>query len=206
MIKWNLMSVGLLVLTITLSRGALAAPILSFNNAEADIQETYQVGETILMDLWISDLAPSAGEALGGFDLAMSYDGAVTDYQTSVFGEELNNYDFFALEADELGSNAVRHAGVSLSFDLSNQMSSFKLFTLEFMAAQVGESVLALDQVLLSDAFGFEIVEPQTFSATITVEGPITVPEPGTLALMVTGLMALTWRRSRLPTNRATET
>lgn len=205
MMKWNLVSIGLLVLTITMSRGALAAPILSFDNAEADIQKTHQVGETILMDLWISGLDPSAGDALGGFDLETSYDGAVTDYQSTEFGEALNDYQFFALEADELGQNAVNHSGVSLSFDLSDQISAFKLFTIEFTAAQLGESVLALDRVLLSDAFGFEL-EAQTYSATIRVQGATEVPEPDTLALMLLGLVALIRRRPRLCAIKSTAT
>ena len=61
---------------------ANATPVLSFDASNADITKNYQVGDTIVMELWISGLTDID---LAGFDLGLSFTSAVSSYQSTDF-------------------------------------------------------------------------------------------------------------------------
>lgn len=186
--KNTIVQAGLTAALVMLTQAGLAAPMLSFTSEQNDIERTYQLGDTVNLGVWISGLDPASGDALGGFDLSVGYDGSVTDYQATRFGDTLADYSFIPPSAVETSSNGVDLDGVALTFDLSGQPPAFELFTLQFLAADVGTSSLTFGSVLLSDALGDELVSG-TYSATLNVVAPPSnVPEPGSLGLLLMGL------------------
>ncbi|GGC77197.1 hypothetical protein [Marinobacter halophilus] len=188
--KYTIAKAGLAAGLLMAAQVGWALPMLSFTSAQSDIEQTYQLGDTVSMDVWISGLDPASGGGLGGFNLSVGYDGAVTDYKSTVFGDTLAEYSFFPPSASETGSNGVDLDGVALAGDLSDQPEAFELFTLEFLAASVGTSSLTFGSVLLSDASGDPLVSG-TNSATLNVVAPpVKVSEPGSLALLMIGLAA----------------
>lgn len=178
-----------------LASSAYAAPILSFGNSGGNVAQSYSVGDTVSLDFWISGLDAAD---LGGFDMNLSFNGAVTGYQNTVFSTDLDDSLFYGLTADSTSSNSVYLSGFSLLADLSSQASSLKLFTLAFTAGQAGTSTIQLDDFLLSDALGLEL-GAESYLAEITVsDKPASVPEPGTLGLMLTALALVAARRRNL--------
>lgn len=178
-----------------LASSAYAAPILSFSNSGGNVAQSYNVGDTVSLDFWISGLDAAD---LGGFDMNLSFNGAVTGYQNTVFSTDLDDSLFYGLTADPTSNNSLYLSGFSLLADLSSQASSLKLFTLAFTAGQAGTSTIKLDDVLLSDALGLEL-GAESYLAEITVsDKPASVPEPGTLGLMLTALALVAARRRNL--------
>lgn len=181
--------------------GAYATPVLSFGNAGANVAHSYNVGDTVSLDFWISGLDGTddlGGFDLGGFDMNLSFNGAVTGYQNAVFSSDLDDSLFYGLAATPTSGNSVNLSGVSLAWDFSGQASALKLFTLAFTAGQAGISTIKLDDFLLSDSWGNELAG-DSYLANITVnEKPTSVPEPGSLGLLL-GALAMVWasRRSK---------
>lgn len=176
------------------SSNVFATPVLSFGNSGGDVAQSYNLGDTVSLDVWISGLEATD---LGGFDMNLSFNGAVTGYQQTVFGTDLDDSVFYGLAAVPTSSNSLNLSGFSLLADLSAQASALKLFTLVFTAGEAGTSTLKLDDFLLSDAMGFELAS-ESYLAEVTVKGtPASVPEPGVLGLML-GALALVWGRRRL--------
>jgi hypothetical protein len=193
---------------LTLASGALALlastaqaiPVLSFENANTNIQQTYFQGDTINIGLWISGLEgtdTSGGFDLGGFDLNLSYNGAVTDYQNTTFNSALDDSAFLFLSADQLSLHLTNLAGISVEEDLSGQADQFQLFTLAFTANQLGTSLLQLDSSLLSNSQASELLSSNFLAEITVVEKPVSVTEPGSLVLMGIGLFGIIHLRRR---------
>lgn len=173
---------------------AYATPILSFGNSGSNVAQSYNVGDTVSLDFWISGLE---GDDLGGFDMNLSFNGAVTGYQNTVFSTDLDDSLFYGLSADPTSSNGLYLSGFSLLADLSGQANSLKLFTLAFTAGQVGSSTIKLDDFILSDALGSEFASA-SYLAEITVKDqPTSVPEPSSLGLLAGALALLLVRRRK---------
>ncbi len=176
------------------SSNVFATPVLSFGNSGGDVAQSYNLGDTVSLDVWISGLEATD---LGGFDMNLSFNGAVTGYQQTVFSTDLDDSVFYGLAAVPTSSNSLNLSGFSLLADLSTQADALKLFTLVFTAGEAGTSTLKLDDVLLSDAMGLELAS-ESYLAEITVNGtPASVPEPGALGLIL-GALALVWGCRRL--------
>lgn len=179
-----------------LANASYAAPVLSFGNAGANVAHDYTVGDTIALDFWISGLNGSddlGGVDLGGFDLNLSFNGAVTGYQGTTFSSDLDNSLFYGLDASSSSTNSVNLSGVSLLADLSAQASEFKLFSLLFTADQVGTSTIKLGDFILSNSWFTELAS-DNYLAEINVR-PVTVPEPSSLGLLLLALGAIVIRR-----------
>lgn len=172
---------------------AQAAPILSFNNAQGNFSQTYNVGDTILLDVWLSGLTDAD---MGGFDLNLTFDNAVSTFSSATFSSALDDSLFADLQILRPNADALSLAGVSLAFDLSGQADNLQLFSLVFTAGSAGTSVLGFDFSLFSDAFGSELLT-ENYIATLTVEAPAAVDEPGTFLLLGLGLAMIASRRIR---------
>lgn len=181
-----------------LASASYAVPVLSFGNAGTNVAHDYTVGDTIALDFWVSGLTGSddlGGLDLGGFDLNLSFNGAVTGYQGTTFSSDLDDSLFYGLDASSSSSNSVNISGVSLLADLSAQASEFKLFTLLFSADHAGTSSVKIDDFILANSWlgGFT---SDNFLADITVnETAVTVPEPSSLGLLLLALGAIVIRR-----------
>lgn len=177
-----------------LAASAYATPVLSFGNSGSNVAQSYNVGDTVSLDLWVSGLDGS--NDLGGFDMNLSFNGAVSGYQNTVFSTDLDDSWFYGLSAAPTSSNGLYLSGFSLLADLSAQANTLKLFTLSFIAGQAGNSTITLDDFILSDSWGTEFAS-ESYLAEITVNNkPTSVPEPGTLGLLL-GALALVFVRRR---------
>ncbi len=180
------MAAGCLLVSSFIASSALAMPTLSFNNSDANISQTYNVGDPFSLDLWISGLET---DDLGAFNLNLGFNGGVTGLLNADYASGLLLSDFFT-HAPVIGANSAELVGASLSFDLSNQADAFQIATLRFDASSIGGSIIDFSSVLLSDAFGYELIA-DSFNADITVIGhnrPTPVPEPPIFFLLLSGL------------------
>ncbi len=181
---------------------AYATPVLSFGNSGGDVAHSYNVGDTVSLDFWISGLDGTDGDGFGGldfggFDMNLSFNGAVTGYQNTAFSSDLDDSLFYGLDAHTTSSNSLNLSGVSLAWDFSGQASALKLFTLAFTAGQAGTSTIKLDDFILSDSWGAEFAS-NSYLAEITVnDKPASVPEPSSLGLLAGALALLLVRRRK---------
>lgn len=179
-----------LLMTLINSAEAYAVPILSFDNNMSDVNRVVDLGDTLTLDLWISGLDV---DDLGGFDFSVTFDGAVTSLMNASKNMALTEFDIFNLTP---ALNQVTFDGVSLFADLTTQADAFRLASFSFAAASIGNSVLMLENVLLSDAFGFEL-SAQSFVANVTVRDPAAnpIPEPQIFVLFLAGALLISHRQ-----------
>lgn len=198
----KIMAVGLVASVFNLlAASAYAAPVLSFGNSGGDSAHTYQVGDTVSLDLWISGLDSTddlGGLDLAGFDMNLSFNGGVTGYQNTLFSTDLDDSLFFGLTADSTSSNSLSLSGLSLLWDLSPQASAFKLFTLNFSADNAGVSTLKLDDFILSNSWGEAFTSANYLAEITVIDKSVSVPEPGTLGLLFSALALVFLRRRNL--------
>ncbi len=115
------------------------AAIISVQPAE----ETVDIGETVVIDLVVSELA--AGEIISSYDLDLTYDNSIVTYNNdATFGTGLGS----SLQlADEYMTGAILLMEVSDESDAdlqALQSDSFTLATLSFTAADYGSTDLDL--------------------------------------------------------------
>ena len=196
----KIMAVGLVAASCNLlATSACAAPVLSFGNSGSNSSHTYQVGDTVSLDLWISGLDGSddlGGLDLAGFDLNLSFNGGVTGYQNTVFSTDLDDSVFYGLLANPTSGNDVNLFGLSLLGDLSLQASQLKLFTLNFSADSAGVSTLKLDDFILSNSWFREFASDNYLAEITVTDKSVSVPEPSALSLLL-GALALVFVRRR---------
>ena len=196
----KIMAVGFVLAACNLlAVSAYAAPVLSFGNSGSNSSHTYQVGDTLSLDLWTSGLDGTddfGGLDLGGFDMNLSFNGAVTGYQNTVFSTDLDDSLFYGLLASPTSGNSVNLSGLSLLWDLSSQASQLKLFTLSFSADYAGVSTLNLSDVILSNSWFSEFASDNYLAEITVTDKQVSVPEPGSLGLLL-GALALVFVRRR---------
>jgi hypothetical protein len=168
------------------------------------------VGDIIVLDVIISQLAPGGDPSLGGFDLNVHFNSAVLVFDTAdidingIFDNITLDPDF---QLDVLGlginflSTQMLSAGVlnmfELSFDLpfdldALQANSFTLARITFGAIQAGTSTFSVIVNALSDAHA----DPLNFTTQdiqITVSGntatPIAEPSQWLLLMLALGFI-----------------
>ncbi|GGD63312.1 hypothetical protein [Lacimicrobium alkaliphilum] len=179
------------ILACGLSCNSFAAPILSFNNQAAPLEQNYQLGDNIALELWISGLDSAD---LGGFDIGLVFDQAVSPFSSLLFSD-----DWFDFDESLSGTGTLNLASLSSQFDLSSQEDSLLLATLNFNASSIGTSILAFSDVLLSDGQGFEL-SAQNFAATLNISDipdGNQIPEPGSVALLLFAVLAMRLNRQK---------
>lgn len=190
----KLIRVMLLALAFAWGANASAAPILSFDASDADINKSYWVGDSIAMELWISGLSDVD---LGGLDLTLSFNPLVTGYQSTHFAPSLNDEDFILLEDWLINPGMLVLTGVSLAPDLSAQADAFRIATIAFTAIGAGTSLFSFNSSLVSDEFA-EAFVTTNFTANITVnDRQVAVSEPSPLLLALSLVVALSLKRPR---------
>jgi PEP-CTERM motif len=172
---------------------AAAAPIVSID----PVLQTVQVGDALSVDLVVSGLT----EVIGGFQALLSFDdsilsgvGYVIDPDDEFDGELDFSFGFSGVDDSPLDLFVVGTPG-------AGQPTSFRLATISFMATALGLSPLTLSGVILSDEGGDADIFPgvQSGAVCVAVQGETcrTVPEPGLLALIGTGIGTFVVRRRR---------
>lgn len=170
----------LLAAWLPASAGAIS---LSFHVPSIDTQ----IGQSFALDLVVSGLGDGGPPSLAAYDLDVSFDPARLVFDGLVFGSLLGG-PLDALQDLVVASGLLDFAELSLlpSEDLDAlQPASFALATLHFTATAAGPSEVAISDALLGDALGLPLMVDSLEPATVTV------PEPGTFALLALGLLLL---------------
>lgn len=154
--------------------------------------QTFSVGDSFTADIVVSDLNAS-NEIVSAFDLDISYDAAIMDVTGVLFDTSLG----FSIQDDILSSGLVELAEISLELDSALdtlQGDSIKLASLFFDAVSEGVGNISFLQADLVGRNGQGITSGGTIgSASVTVSN--TVPNAGTLMLMMTGMIWLSVKR-----------
>ena len=188
-----LLTLGLL-LFITTSVQALI--ILDFTPTP----QTAILGDTVDVDLFISDLANFATPSLGAFDVDISFDPGVLSFSSLVFGNQLDLFglgSFTGFDGSTPGLVDLFEISLDSATDLDTlQAGSFTLATLTFDTIGLGTSSLWISSYILSDS----LFPPNALVDATTSIGSVTVnpvPEPTTLFLLVTGMGTLVGFRKK---------
>ena len=157
------------------------------------------IGAPVSVDVRISGLGD---DILTGFDLDVSFDDSILGFQSFSFGTGLDTFGFGTInDVVDFGSTVNVF---ELSFDDDADLHTFQpndfvLGTFNFTALSLGTSSLDVSSGLLAGelvfdpALGFEV--PKSLSADVQSGSVTAVPEPGTLVLLLSGLVTLGWSR-----------
>lgn len=163
------------------------------------------VGQSLLVNVDISDLVDGGAPSLGAFDIDVNFDPAILNFTQITFG---NGLDVLGLGGNS--QEATAGAGVVNAFELSLdtiddlnalQPGAFTLFTLTFQAVAAGASDLSLVVNSLADADGLDLAAT-TMGSSVDV-APVPLPAAGWLLLSgLLGLNGVARRRNHVPAGR----
>jgi cohesin domain-containing protein len=165
---------------------------------------TLNVGDTVSVDVVVSDLVNGGAPSLGAYDIDLSFDPSVLSFASIAFGTGLSVTGVPSIIQEfALGTGFVNPFEASLedTADLNAlQAGAFTLFTITFNAGQVGTSLLSLGVNSLSNAEGAGVVADALNAGTISVVGAPAVPLPAGVWLLVSGVAGVgalgrRWRR-----------
>ncbi|WP_019603663.1 PEP-CTERM domain protein [Teredinibacter turnerae] len=169
----------------------LAAHLTSANAITIDIlptEQTVLLGDQVGVDIWVSDLGDNF--ALGDFDFDLSFDSSIISFDSVSFGSGLgDSWQDYSATGGLLNLNELSwETAGSL---LANQPMNFSLATILFNTEAIGSTQVSFSTVwALGDQWGnpFDFT---TSDGTINVVGGVNpVPLPGSLPLMLSGLIA----------------
>ncbi|WP_395340719.1 hypothetical protein PN836_017525 [Ningiella sp. W23] len=190
-IRHTLKTLGLfLALTTGLAN---ATPILSFDASEANLVKNVGLGDSFVIDLWISNLGEN--DDLGGFDIDFVSTSNPGNFNLLdvYLAPGLEEFDLLSLIIDDVSNIS----GLSFAFDLSAQANQFPLVSFEFEASSFGTTVIEVTDAMLSDAFGLSLGFT-AFSATVNVTPPpISASAPGALLSLFAALTVICLRRKQ---------
>ena len=178
----------LLLISCLLKVSSVSAIMIDFVPASSSVEQ----GASLNVDIVISDLA-SAGEIVSAYDLNVSYDSSYLSATDVTFGNYLDDLFFpgFTLQDSSLTTpGLINLSELSLLSDAelaAQQPDSFTLATLTFEALAIGTSALIFepDPFFGIDVKGnfFEVLALDAGTGSVTVTGPVGVPEPSSLLL-----------------------
>jgi hypothetical protein len=148
------------------------------------------VGQSVLVDVVISDLTASGLPALRSFDFDIAFHDGLLDFDPPVsFGLLLGDPGLLeALTSESSGPGVVDLAEVSLlstgTLDSLQTTESFVLATLSFTGVAEGSAMFSFAQALLGDENGGAL-DPGGDIPGVSID---VVPEPGSAALLLLGL------------------
>lgn len=152
------------------------------------------LGDSFTVDVTVSDLAP--GEELALFDIDTTFDPAVVDLTSVAFGSALGG-PLDSLQLDFL-PNVFENSFLSELALQGLQGAPFTIFTLSFdtLATSAASVISAsVNNLGFLDFIGNEIDVSVESTTVAIIEPPVSIPETGTLFLLLTGLCALLRRR-----------
>lgn len=192
-----------LVLLLGLSFQAQAV-VISFVPSDSSVG----LGGSAAVDLVVSDLGD---DILTGFDVSVLFDDALLVFESFEFGTDCGG--FSCLDVFGLGSfQDVTDWGFGeievfeLSFDLDADLMAFQpddfvLGTFTFTGLEIGVSVLDIFVWELAGEYVFDPILGFDVASSLDADlqaGSIQVPEPGTLLLLMSGLLGMAmYRRNK---------
>lgn len=154
----------------------------------APSNQSVSLGDSVAVNLVISDFAPD--ESLGDFDLDVSFDDSILSLASVSFGDQLG---FSAQSYSDLGGGLLNLNELSWEdvATLALQEDAFTLATLTFNTLAVGISDLSVDNIwALGDQYGLWL-DTDVLGGQIEVTERVGVPEPATMLLLGSGLLAM---------------
>jgi len=199
--KKSLMPATLLTLVLALCLPAAASAItLSFSPES----QSGNIGDTFTVDIIVGDIA--ANEAVGSYDLDITFNNTILSGQTITLGNGLGDptvLEGLTLAGHSFSGNKANLFETSLE-DFATlqglQGSSFTLATLTFKGEANGLSFLTFSSILFGDENGDEMEVSATRGVIQVGEvEPHPAPEPASLTLLLGGslITALRLRRRR---------
>jgi hypothetical protein len=171
------------------------ATVISFVPSDSNVG----IGNSTSVDLRISGLG---ADILTGFDLSIFFDDTILGFDGFAFGTGLDVFGLGSLQiVDDWGLGEVEVFELSFDFDadlMAFQPDDFVLGTFTFTGLDFGISALDIfvwelaGEFVFDEILGFEVAS--SLDADVQ-SGSIEVPEPGTLLLLLSGLLAFGARR-----------
>ena len=162
--------------------------------------QTIGVGDTADFDLNISGLDSDGPTSLGAFMLDIMFDQNILAFESLIFDTKLgdpdpSNFETYSFVDTTTTPGVVGLGEISFLPDFkldSLQQENFTLASLTFTMINLGFSDLTLENVVLSDAPGFEITVTSLQGAKV-----YPVPVPCTFLLLLGGLGGLAGLRKK---------
>jgi hypothetical protein len=163
-------------------------------------------GDSISVELIVSNLDAGGPDSLGGFEMDISYDSAVMSVTGYAFGDQLGNIDLgealdFSFGDDALGTVNLSLLSLLFDFELDSlQPSTFVLATIDFSVdslVQGSATEVSYDFTLFSDAFGFELTASSITGATISNNPIVDINSPALFGLFTLAITIIWARRFR---------
>jgi hypothetical protein len=169
-------------------------------------QDSYQVGDVLIADFIISDIEEDGSglkKLLASFDYSLAWDDSIINYSSSSFGNKLNvgigsDQSILDIMTDSLNVSEVSHAWWDELLPVQNGVNQFVLASVNFNVISTGTSLLTLSNIVFGDDFGTSFTDVSSNNASFTVNsaGPVDVPEPMTMVLMLFALTVLALKRT----------
>lgn len=162
------------------------------------------VGDNFTVTIGVSGLTDFAAPSLGVYDIDLVFDPALVSLGTITFGTGLDVFGFGTIQSATPGTGTVNLFELSLdsASDLNNQqLDTFVLATLNFSAGVAGTTAFDFLFNAIGDADGNPIDVDAVGGRLEIADGappPLSVPEPGSVPLVLAGLGAIAMRRRRL--------
>ena len=165
-------------------------------------------GDSVSLDLIISDLGDFGPDSLGAFDISVEFDSSAlsfTSYSLGGFLGDLGLFEAVDASSGDVGG-AINVAEVSLLsvIDLNAlQPAEFTLATLTFdvtdLAVGASTQLSVMTDAILAAADGSGL--PVSIGSPAVIQGAASVPVPGTLLLLFGALFGMSVVRRRQTSN-----
>ncbi|MBO9490717.1 PEP-CTERM sorting domain-containing protein [Endozoicomonas sp. G2_1] len=194
----------LITLLLSLSLTAVAnATLLEFDFEDRD----YQVGEDVAVNIVISDIENDDFDIqriLGEFAIEFSFNDAILDFTSFVFGSALNlgvtgdSDQTFEVIGDIVAFDEFSNvADLDALANAQSALDRLVLGTFNVNISSIGSSVFSFEDITLFDDFGDDFSNinsaPRTLNA-VAAE----VPEPSVFALFLVAGLALVARKKSI--------
>ncbi|MES2662102.1 MAG: cohesin domain-containing protein [Pseudomonadota bacterium] len=151
------------------------------------------VNELFTLDLKASGLKTAASPSLSIYDLDLAFDPTLLDFKNITFGDQLDLFglgSFQSTRTPSFGLINIFELSFDLAEDLDNlQLGEFNIAQFTFTAIGTGSSDLLLSVNALGDSSG-QPISADIVNSSINIS-PSAVPLPGTLSLMISGLIGI---------------